>query len=342
MKKKRNITLKDIAKELNISVSTVSRALNNHPDISNSTKEEVHALAKQYNYVPNLFAKGFRTKHTHIIGVIVPNISHFFTTTILKGILDQGEKMGYQVIVAESQNDVNKQLTMLNTMIQFGVDGILLSMARKTHDVANLIKVKQRVPLVLFDKVSSKIPCTQVVIDEVDAAYGAVEHLINTGKKRIAIIKETENSYNSEMRFKGYQKALEDYNLEVDPKLIVSTEDISTDKGRIMTSALLTLRNKPDAIFAITDAAAIGAIKALKKYNVKIPEEVAVVGFSNSENATIISPSLTTVDQPGNLIGSTAIKYLIDEIEKEEESFLKTVEVKTHLVIRDSTFTTLK
>ncbi|TKD63616.1 LacI family DNA-binding transcriptional regulator [Flavobacterium sp. ASW18X] len=342
MKKKRNITLKDIAKELNLSVSTVSRALNNHPDISEITKVQVQALAKQYNYVPNLFAKGFRTKHTHIIGVVVPNISHFFTTTILKGILEQGEKMGYQVIVAESQNDVNKQLAMLNTMIQFGVDGILLSMARRTYDVSSIIKIKQRVPLVLFDKVSNKVPCTQVVIDEVDAAYGAVEHLINIGKKRIAIIKETENSYNSEMRFRGYQKALEDHNLEVDPKLIVSTEDISLDKGRIMASALLTLRNKPDAIFAITDAAAIGAIKALKKYNVKIPEDIAVIGFSNSEHATIISPALTTVDQPGNLIGSTAITYLINEIEKEEESFLKTVEVKTHLIIRDSTFTTVK
>ncbi|MEP0304462.1 MAG: LacI family DNA-binding transcriptional regulator, partial [Maribacter dokdonensis] len=196
MSKKRNTTLKELSKELSLSISTVSRALNDHPDISLATKERVKKLAKQMNYVPNLFARGFRSRETHILGVIVPNISHLFTSTIIKGIIEEAELRGYRVIISESNNDDAKQVEMLNTMTQFGVDGVLMSLARKTKEVEELLKVLNRIPIVLFDKVSSKIPCTQVVINEGEAAFNAVEHLIELGKKRIAIIKETENSYN--------------------------------------------------------------------------------------------------------------------------------------------------
>ncbi|MEM1259295.1 MAG: LacI family DNA-binding transcriptional regulator [Bacteroidota bacterium] len=337
--RKENITLKMLAKELSLSVSTVSRALNNHPDISLDTKKRVQELAKELNYVPNLFAKGFRTHHTHILGVIVPNVSHYFTTTILKGILDEGEKLGYRIIICESKNDEKKQADMLQTILQFGAEGILMALARRTKSIDDILKTMQRIPVVLFDKVSDKIPCTQVVIDEEVAAYTAVEHLINTGKKRIAIIKETENSYNSEKRYAGYLKALRDYGLPIDEKIILSTEDISMEKGRAMANMLLSLRNRPDAVFAITDSSAIGVIKALNKYNIKIPEEIAVVGFSNSVHSTIISPSLSSVDQPGEKIGRTALKYLIGEIENpNSEMMTKTVEIKTNLIIRDSSF----
>ena len=337
--RKENITLKGLAQELNLSVSTVSRALNNHPDISNKTKKRVQRLAKELNYVPNLFAKGFRTHHTHILGVIVPNVSHYFTTTILKGILDEGEKLGYKIIICESKNDAKKQAEMLQTIVQFGAEGILMALARRTKSVNDILKTMQRIPIVLFDKVSDKIPCTQIVIDEEVAAYKAVEHLINTGKKRIAIIKETENSYNSEKRFAGYLKAHADYNLPIDDKIILSTEDISLENGKAMANILLSLRNRPDAVFAITDSAAIGVIKALNKFKVKIPEEIAVVGFSNSTHSTIIHPALSTVDQPGEKIGRTAIKFLIEEIENpKEDMFSKTIEIKTNLIVRDSSF----
>ncbi len=337
--RKENVTLKGLAQELELSVSTVSRALNNHPDISADTKRRVQDLAKELNYVPNLFAKGFRTHHTHILGVIVPNVSHYFTTTVLKGILDEGEKLGYRIIICESKNDEKKQADMLQTILQFGAEGILMALARKTTSINDILKTMQRIPIVLFDKVSDKIPCTQIVIDEEEAAYSAVEHLINTGKRRIAIIKETENSYNSEKRFSGYLKALRDYDLPIDEKIILSTEDISLEKGRAMANLLLSLRKRPDAVFAITDSAAIGVIKALNKFKVKIPEEIAVVGFSNSAYATIINPSLSTVDQPGEKIGRTALQYLIEEIENPNQDLAtKTVEIKTNLIIRDSSF----
>ncbi|MET1257777.1 LacI family DNA-binding transcriptional regulator [Flagellimonas sp. DF-77] len=339
MSKRHQVTLKELAKLLELSISTVSRALNDHPDISAETKLKVKRLAEKMNYAPNLFARGFRSHRSHILGVIVPNISHYFTSTILKGILDQGESLGYRVIISESKNDEKKQTEMLNTMIQFGVDGILMALARKTHSIEAILDVVDRIPVVLFDKVSGKIPCTQVVINEEEAAYNAVEHLINTGKRRIAIIKETEGSYNSEKRFQGYQRALKEHNIPIDDKIILSTEDISLTKGRMMANILLSLKKRPDAIFAITDSAAVGTIKALHKFNVKIPEEIAVVGFSNSKASTIVSPSLSTVDQPGDKIGRTAVGYLIEEIENpKEDPVTKTVEIKTNLIIRDSSF----
>jgi len=251
--------------------------------------------------------------------------------------LEEAEFRGYRIIISESNNSETKQVEMLNTMTQFGVDGILMSLARKTARIEEVLEVLNRIPMVLFDKVSSKIPCTQIVINEEEAAFNAVEHLIELGKQRIAILKETENSYNSEKRYAGYLRALNHHGLPVREKIILSTEDISLANGRRLTNILLSKKKRPDAIFAITDNAAIGAIKALHKFKVKIPEEIAVVGFSNSANSTIVQPALTTVDQPGDKIGRTAVKYLIDEIKNPKSDIItKTVEIKTSLVVRDS------
>ena len=339
--KKEVITLKKMAQLLEVSTSTVSRALNNHPDISEETSERVKKLAKKLNYMPNIFAKGFRKHKTNIIGVIVPSITHYFTTTIVRGIIEEASIQGYRVIISESNNDVIKQQEMFNTMIQFGVDGILASLTKMTKKIDHILPIINTVPLILIDKVSDKIPCTQITINDEEAAFNAIEHLINIGKKRIAIIKEREYSYTSEKRYAGYLRALKEHNIVIDEKIIISVDDISLKQGRRMTNLLLSIKKKPDAIFAITDSAAIGVIQTLKKYNIKIPEEIAVVGFSNSINSTIIEPMLTTVNQPGNLIGKTAIKYLIKEIENEDENDItlnKTIVVKTELIVRESTF----
>lgn len=337
--KKGITTLKKMSEILDVSISTVSRALSDHPDISNETKDKVKKLASELNYVPNLFAKGFRQHRSNIIGVVVPNITHHYTTAVIRGILEEAAMRGYRVIISESNNDIDKQTEMLNTMIQFGVDGILLSLSKLTKDVGDVLKTLDKIPIVLFDKVSSKIPCTQVVINDEEAAFNAVEHLINIGKKRIAIIKEFEFSYNSEKRYAGYLRALKEHNIMVDDKIIQSCEDINLDQGQRLTNILLTLKERPDAIFAITDTAAIGAIKVLKKFNVKIPEDIAVVGFSNNSNSTIIEPQLTTIDQPANRTGKTAVHYLIEEINSPNEVLRnKTIMIKTNLIIRDSTF----
>ena len=337
--KKEAITLKKIAQMLDLSTSTVSRALSDHPDISTETKEKVRKLADALHYVPNIFAQGFRNRKTNIIGVVVPNITHYFTTTMVRGILEEAAIKGYRVIISESNNDPLKQTEMLNTMLQFGVDGILVSLTKMTRDIDDVLKTLNKIPLILFDKVSNKIPCTQITINDEEAAHDAVEHLINIGKNRIAIIKERDFSYTSEKRYAGYLRALKENNIAVDEKLIISVDDISTQQGKRMTNILLSIKNPPDAIFAITDSAAVGVIQTLKKFNIKIPEEIAVVGFSNSRRSTVIEPNLTTVDQPGEIIGKNAVKYLIDEIENTAENVSnKLIEIKGTLIIRDSTF----
>lgn len=338
MSKKSAITLKQIAFKLGVSISTVSRALSDHQDISESTKERVNAIAKKLNYSPNLFAKGFRTHKTNIIGVIVPNIDHYFTSTLLKGVMSKAEEQGYKVIISESNNNEQRQTEMLYTMNQFGVDGILLSLANKTKNIDDILGILEHTPLILFDKVSTKVPCSQIVIDDEDAAFKAVEHLIHLGKKRIAIIKDLESSFISEKRYLGYLRALKKHHLEVDENIILSANEISLEQGKLNATILLSLLHRPDAIFAITDAAAIGVIKVLKKYHVRIPEDIAVVGFSNSINSTIIEPNLTTVDQPGNKIGSVAIQYLLNEIRNEHQLLNKTIVIKTNLIIRESSF----
>lgn len=342
MSKKNIVTLKKIANDLELSISTVSRALNNHTDISEETKERVKAYAQKLKYVPNLFAKGFREHKSNIIGVIIPNIEHSFTPSLLRGIMYEAEQNGYKVIICESFNDDQKQTELLETMIQFGVDGVLLSLTKKTQNVNEIFEMMKHVPLVLFDRISNKVPCTQIIIDDEDAAFKATEHLINVGKRRIAIIKETDSSNVSERRFQGYLRALRTHNIEIDPSIILSSENLSIEEGQRQTTILLSLQNKPDAIFTIIDEAGIGAIKELKKKKIKIPKEIAVVGFSNTTLSTIIKPNLTSIDQPGNRIGSVAVKYLIDEIKSENAVDYKTIEIKTNLIIRKSSFNPLK
>ena len=339
MRKKTTVTLKHMADELKLSISTVSRALSDHPDINQQTKEMVKKLASDWNYIPNIFAKGFRQHKTNVIGVIVPNITHYFTDTILRGILEEAAAQGYRVIISESNNNVAKQTEMLNTMLQF-VDGILMSISKTTRNFDSILSVMDKVPLILFDKVSNKVPCSQIVTNEEEAAFEAIEHLINIGKKRIAIIKEQEHSYTSQRRFEGYLRALRAHNIAIDDKIILSVDDISLKQGKRMANILLSLKKRPDAIFAITDSAAIGVIQTLNKFMIKIPEEIAVVGFSNSRHSTIIEPNSTTVDQPGNLIGKTAVQYLISELQSDADELVlsnKTVEIKTNLIVRAST-----
>ena len=192
MRKKNIVTLKKLALDLGLSISTVSRALNNHVDISEETKERVKAYANKVKYAPNLFARGFRSHKSNIIGVIIPNIEHQFTATLLKGIIYNADLNGYKVIICESFNNEQKQAALLETMVQFGVDGVLLSLVKKNTNVDDILDMMQHIPLILFDRVSAKVPCTQIVIDDEEAAFKAVEHLINTGKKRIAINVKTE------------------------------------------------------------------------------------------------------------------------------------------------------
>lgn len=342
MSKKNIVTLKKIATDLGLSISTVSRSLNDHPDISSETKERVKSYASKIKYIPNLFAKGFRSHKSNIIGVIIPNIEHSFTATLLRGIIQNAESNGFKVIICESFNDEQKQAELMETMIQFGVDGVLLSLTKKTKNVDDILEMMQHIPLIMFDRISSKVPCTQIVIDDEDASFQAVQHLINIGKTKIAILKESDTSNISERRFQGYLNALRKNNLQINPDYILSSENLSIEEGRRLTRNLLSLQQRPDAIFTIIDEAGIGAIQELKKNKIKIPNDVAVVGFSNSKFSTVIKPNLSTIDQPGNRIGKLAVDYLIEEINTPNTIIHKTIAIKTNLIIRKSSFSPLK
>lgn len=338
MYKSNAFTLKKIAKLTGFSTSTVSRALNNNSSISQKTKEKIMLCAKKHEYTPNIYARALRQKYSNTIGVLVPSISHHFTAKIIQGIVQEAENSKYKIVICESSNSHEKEIDMLNMLLNFGVDGILMSLSRKNESIDHILSMYKKVPMVLFDKVSAKVPCTQVVINEIEAAQNAIDHLIQKGKKRIAIIKEPKNSYTSEKRYIGYKNALHKNGLDIQPEYIITTSDISFDKGKIATQQLLKLKKKPDAIFAVTDSAAAGIIAILTQKGYKIPQDIAVIGFSNSKLSTIISPTLTTIDQPGKKIGKTAFNYLTEEIQSKDAILTtKTITLKTKLIIREST-----
>ena len=331
------VTLKDLASLLNLSVSTVSKSLLGHSDISEKTKQRVISTAKAMNYQPDLFGKGLRTRKTMTLGVIIPNVVLYFSSTILKGIIDYAKVEGYRVIISESGHHYQDEKNAINTLINSKVDGILLSIARESKDIDHILEASHFTPIVLFDKISYKTPLTKVVVDEETGAFNAVEHLIKQGRKRIVIIKEDSKTSNSENRFKGYKKALEKNGIAVEDVLLKDCHNMSVEDGFSITHELIQQKVPFDALFGTTDNVAVGAIKALKRNHFSIPEDVAVVGFSNSKSSYIIEPNLTTVSQPGYEMGKYAVKYLIEEINEDTSiSANKTIELKTKLIIRES------
>ncbi len=339
---KRNITLKDLSERLGFSVSTISRALKDHHDISQETKYKVQQLAKKLNYIPNYSAQSLKNSQTKTIGVIIPNLLLDFSSKIINGMIHQSRKEGYRLVISESGHSPDLEKDILENMIRSGVDGILLSLTNNTKNIDHVLLAKEKCPIVLYDKVSDKIPCTRIIVDNETGAYNATKHLIDQGRKKIVFIKGTDHSFNAKKRFEGYLRALKDRQIKVDKNLIPQCGTVCIQEGTKLVNQMISKRIEFDAIFAVTDDVAIGAIKALKKHNIIIPKQVAVVGFSNSKSTTIIEPNLTSVDQPGYTIGIKAIEYLLKELKlaHQTEHLLrttpKTIELKTNLIKRES------
>lgn len=336
-------TLKDIAEQLNISVTTVSKALKGYPDISKKTKAKVKELAKTLNYRPNTFAVNLRTKESKTIGLIIPVIVHHFFSNVIKGIIAQAEKKGYLVIILQSNESYELEKKQLDLLMSQRVDGIIISLANGTADFNHLTKIiEQNKPLVMFDKIAKIVPCSKIIIDDRKAAYMATQHLIDTGCTRIAHFRGALLPQNSIDRFLGYKKALEDNGMPYDPSLVYICEcgDMSFEEGKNNAKKLLKDHNDVDGIFINTDLVAIGAMTEFNKQGIKIPDDISIVGFSNWFMASVISPSLTTIDQPGYQMGKAAFKQLFKEIKAAKKN--KTVEpevitLDTALVKRDST-----
>ena len=337
------ITLKEIAEQLNISVTTVSKALKDYPDVSKKTKGKVKELAKTLNYRPNTFAVNLRTKESKTIGLIIPVIVHHFFSNVIKGIVSQAEKKGYLVIILQSNESYELEKKQIDLLISQRVDGILISLANETADFKHLNEViNQDKPIVMFDKIAKIVNCSKVIIDDRKAAYMATQHLIDTGCRRVAHFRGALLPQNSIDRFLGYKKALLDNDLPYDPSLVYICEcgDKSFEEGKMNANKLLEDHDDVDGIFINTDLVAIGAMTEFNRQGVKIPDDISIVGFSNWFMSSVISPSLSTIDQPGYEMGKTAFKQLYKEIKaikKNKPKAIKTITLETALVKRAST-----
>ena len=337
------VTLKQIAEELGISVATVSKALKEYSDVSKRTRALVRETAHRLNYKPNSFAVNLRTKESKTIGIIIPEIVNHFFSSVIKGIVSQAEKKGYLVIMLQSNESYDLEKKQLDLLISKRVDGILISLANGTGNFDHIKNViSQDIPLVMFDKIAKVVNCSKVIIDDRKAAYMATQYLINIGCKKIAHFRGPLLPQNSIDRFLGYKQALLDNNIKYDSSLVYINEcsDKSFEEGKKNAKQLLKDHKDVDGIFINTDLVAIGAMTLFLEKGIKIPEQINIVGFSNWFMSSVISPSLTTVDQPGFKMGKKAFKILYKEMmaKKKNKNFdYKQVVLDTELVIRDST-----
>jgi LacI family transcriptional regulator len=313
------VTIKDIARELGISPSTVSRALKDHPDISPQTKKAVNELAEKLNYQPNIVALSLRQSKTNTLGVIIPELVHFFFSTVISGIEDVAYK----------------------ALFNSRVDGMLISVSRETNNFEHIEGILAKgVPMVFFDRVYENANSSTVIVDDLSGAKEATHHLIEQGCKRIAHLEGPPNLGITKQRLEGYLEALREAKMPIHKELIVSCPLGTIEEGKIATEQLLQSSNPPDAIFATNDPAAMGAMQAIKEAGLKIPKDIAVVGFSNWFFSALLDPPLTSVDQPGFEMGQEAAKLLIRQIEfkskDNEDPTPETKILKTRLIVRES------
>ncbi len=331
------ITIHDIAKQLNISASTVSRALKNNPIISESTRKRIKKTAEEMGYRPNVLAASFRTKKTNTIGVIVPLINRHFFSSVISGIEDIAYKNGFTVTISQSNDKVEKEAKIAHTLFANRVDGLILSLGMETKSFEHLkLFTDRKVPLVLFDRITEKIDAHKIIVDDFGGAYRATKHLIEIGARKIAHIggPQTINIYKS--RQEGFIAALNDAGLKTDKSLIFNGTMTRNDG----VEALKTLRknNKlPDAVFCANDTTALGIIIYLKEIGIKLPDEIAIVGFSNEPFSEVVTPSISTIKQPGFLMGQKAAELVISQINNETSGTnFKTITMPTQLIIRNS------
>jgi len=333
-----NITIIDIAKQLNISPSTVSRALRNHPDINPDTKSKILSVADELRYNPNRLAQSLKSKITKTIGIIVPEIKHEFFSSVISGIEHMGYSSGYSILLTQSNEDYQREIMNTKTLLSHRVDGILVSVSENTVDVDHFKSVmKNKVPLVFFDRVSADLQCATVECDDYHGAFTAVEHLIQRGYKRIAHVAGYEHTSIGKSRLRGYRDALSKHGIPFDPQW-VRYGGLNEEDGIKAFESLFGEGKIPDAFFAVNDPVAVGLFMKIKEKGLKIPDDIALVGFSDNSISSLLDPPLTTVRQPAYKMGEMASRVLIDQLESTIEfENTKHLLLETELIIRKST-----
>lgn len=337
----RDITLKQIAETLGISITTVSKALKNYPDVSPKTRKAVLELAQSLSYTPNSFAVNLRTKESRTIGLIIPEVVHHFFSNVINGIIDEAEKNGYLVIILQSNESLELEKKQVELLMNKRVDGIIMSLSNESNDDEHIKDIiRKEIPFVMFDKISKLIPCSKVIINDQKAAFNAVEHLISKGCKKIAHIRGPVNPQNAIDRFLGYKKALEKNHLLFDPKLVYTCKNVTFEEGREFAQQIANQHPDVDGIFVITDLVAVGVLDYFNEMGIKVSEQVKVIGFSNWFMSQVITPKLSTVNQPSFEMGKESFKLLLEEINAKKEMLPykpKTVELDTQILPRQST-----
>lgn len=331
------VSIKDIARMLNISVATVSRALHDRYDVHPETKRKVLELAERLNYRPSSHAIGLLKKRTHTIGLVVPEIDNQFFSETINGLENVAYQQGYNVMIFQSQNIYEREVKIIDQLIGARVDGIAISIGSTTEDFRHLNMLKELdIPLAMFDRVSDEVYGHKIINDNFEGGYKAGEFLIQHGRRRIAHIAGPLTLKLTRLRMQGFKAALRDAQLDMPPEYLIHTSFRMEDSYQIALD-LLRLPKPPDAIFAVSDYVALGVLKAARQLNIQIPQELALIGFSNLAVGPLLEPSLTTISQQPHEMGEETARILLENIQSPDKSFkLQTRIFKPELVIRNS------
>jgi len=333
---KRHISLKDLANELKVSISTVSRALKNHPDISPELTLKIQKLAADWNYTPNPLAMGLLRQQTKMIGVIVPDIVTHFYASIISGIEEVAKQHGYYIVIASSNESLQKEIESVENLLKSSVEGFIVCLSQETNKYDHFEKLNSNeIPLVFFDRICESLDVPSVVVDGVEATKKITRHFYENGCKRIAYISGPEHLNISKNRKVGYLEGLKECGLKFDPQFLV-TCNLSTKDATRATRQLLTNKILPDAIFGLNDTIAFAAMKEIKNQGLKIPDDIALVGFTDEFHSTVVEPSLTSVTHPTFKMGQEAANLFFKCI-RNGKGFSEKIELKADLIIREST-----
>jgi DNA-binding LacI/PurR family transcriptional regulator len=334
--RKAAVTIKDIAKVLGLSKSTVSRALSDHSSVNDETRKKILELAQKLHYQPNPLALNFKQKRTKTIGVLIPETVNKFFARAIGGIQRVANQAGYNVITSESEESYEAEKSNLYSLVNTRVDGLLISVSSGTVRTDHFDTLLQKgIPVVFFDRIREDLNTSQVVTDNHDIAFTGTEHLISQGCKRIAILAGPENLYNSRNRLQGYVDALEKHRLPVKDSYIFHSQ-FRAGNFEEHARAILGLRERPDAVFAINDYAALELIHFFKGHGLRIPEDIAVLGFNNEAFSKFVEPALSTVDLNADDLGAAATEILLEHIKDPGKAPQKKV-IKSKLIVRAST-----
>ncbi|MDT0685326.1 LacI family DNA-binding transcriptional regulator [Autumnicola psychrophila] len=338
MKKKKEVTIYDLAKVLNYSPSTISRALNNHKSISQKTTKEIHKIAKDLGYRPNSLAASLRNNKSKTIGILVSRINRPFSASIISGVENTARKAGYNVIISQSNDKYENEVTNAKALYDSRVSGLIVSLSMETINTNHFQQfVDQNIPIVFVDRVPAEFNSYRVIIDNYTAGYRATQHLIDQGCRRIAHFAGAQhlNVYN--LRKKGHLDALRENNLEVADELIIHLDTMGFEEGCQATKMLLNLPQPPDGLFSSNDTAAVSAILTAKDKGIKIPEELAIIGFNDDPMASVVEPALSTVSHPATKMGEISAQRILDHSSKKLDSDVSEITMlDTEIIVRSS------